>query len=207
MTGIDLKIIHHELRINPCTTLFRQKVRKVTPEYHQAIEKELRKLLEAGFIKEVKYPTWISNMVIVPKKNRGVRICIDFTNLNKACPKDSYPLPSIDQLVEAVEGFGIPAEIVSDNGKKLQGKNIDMHFDTFKIRKNKSTPIYPQSNGHAEATNQTLALILKKSLDEHKGRWCEQLHNALWAYRTTRRSATGEYPFLLTYGAEAVIPT
>ena len=103
--------------------------------------------------------------------------------------------------------FGIPAEIVSYNGKQLQGKNIDMLFDTFKIRKNKSTPIYPQSNGQAEATNKTLALILKKQLDEHKGRWCEQLHNILWAYRTTRRSATGESPFLLTYGAEAVIPT
>ncbi|XP_026450577.1 uncharacterized protein LOC113350659 [Papaver somniferum] len=65
--------------------------------------------------------------------------------------------------------FGIPAEIVSDNGKQLQGKNIDMLFDTFKISKNKSTPIHPQSNGQAEATNKTLALILKKSLDEHKG--------------------------------------
>lgn len=105
------------------------------------------------------------------------------------------------------DGFGIPAEIVSDNDKQLQGKNIDMLFDTLNIRKNKSTPIYPQSNGQAEATNKTIALNLKKTLDEHKNRWCVQLHNTLWAYRTTRRSATGESPFLLTYGAEAVIPT
>ncbi|XP_026428286.1 uncharacterized protein LOC113324176 [Papaver somniferum] len=68
-----------------------------------------------------------------------------------------------------MQGFGIPAEIVSENGKQLQGKNIDMLFDTFNIRKNKSTPIYPQSNGEAEATNKTLALILKKSLYGHKG--------------------------------------
>ncbi|XP_026395737.1 uncharacterized protein LOC113290316 [Papaver somniferum] len=108
---------------------------------------------------------------------------------------------------EEFQRFGIPAEIVSDNGKQLHGKNIDMLLDTFKIRKNKSTPIYPQSNGQAEATNKTLGLILKNQLDEHKGRWCEQLHNVLWAYRTTRRAATGESPFLLTYGAEAVIPT
>lgn len=105
MPGIDPKIIQHELRIKPGTPPFRQKIRKVAPEYHKAVEKELRKLLEAGFIKEVKYPTWISNMVVVPKKNGGVRICIDFTNLIKACPKDNYPLPSIDQLVEAVEGY------------------------------------------------------------------------------------------------------
>ncbi|XP_026396218.1 uncharacterized protein K02A2.6-like [Papaver somniferum] len=74
------------------------------------------------------------------------------------------------------------------------------------IRKKKSTLIYPQSNGQAEDTNKTLSLILKKSL-EHKGRWCEQLHNVLWAYRTTHRSATGESHFLLTYGVEAVITT
>ncbi|XP_026450804.1 uncharacterized protein LOC113350917 [Papaver somniferum] len=98
-------------------------------------------------------------------------------------------------------------QIVSDNDKQLQGKIIDMLFDTFKIRKNKLTPIYPQSSGQAEATDKTLALILKKSLDEHKGRWCEQLHNALWAYRTTCRSATRKSRFLLTYGAEAVIRT
>ncbi|XP_026416537.1 uncharacterized protein LOC113311972 [Papaver somniferum] len=106
-----------------------------------------------------------------------------------------------------MQGLGIPAEIVSDNGKQLQGKNIDMLFDTFNIRKNKSTLIYPQSNGRVEATNKTLSLILKKSLDKYKGRWCEQLQNVLWAYRTTRRSATGESPFFLTYGAEEVIPT
>ncbi|XP_026452156.1 uncharacterized protein LOC113352560 [Papaver somniferum] len=82
-----------------------------------------------------------------------------------------------------MQGFCVPAEIVSDNGKQLQGKNIDLLFDTFKIRKkNKFTPIYPQSNGQAEAMNKTIALILKKTLDEHKGRWCEQLHNTLRSY-------------------------
>ncbi|XP_026378034.1 uncharacterized protein LOC113272411 [Papaver somniferum] len=99
--------------------------------------------------------------------------------------------------------FGIPAEIFSDDGKQLQGKNIDMLFNTFKITKNKFTPIYPHINGQAEATNKTLALILKKTLDEHKDRWCEELHNTLWSYRTTRRSATGESPF----PTEIIMPT
>ncbi|XP_026436172.1 uncharacterized protein LOC113334038 [Papaver somniferum] len=89
---------------NQAAPPFRQRLRKVEPEYHQDVERELKKLKDAGFIKEVKYPTWISNMVIVPKKNGRVRICIDFTNLNKTCPKDIYPLPSIDQLVDDVEG-------------------------------------------------------------------------------------------------------
>ncbi|XP_026377746.1 uncharacterized protein LOC113272052 [Papaver somniferum] len=96
--------------------------------------------------------------------------------------------------------FGIPAAIVSDNGAQLQGKNIDLLFNFFKIRKNKSTPIYPESNGQAEATNKTIADMLKKKLDGHGESWCEQLHNVLWAYRTTRREATWMTPFALTYG-------
>ncbi|XP_026435203.1 uncharacterized protein LOC113332920 [Papaver somniferum] len=70
-----------------------------------------------------------------------------------------------------------------------------------------STPLYPQRNGQAEATNKTLADILKKKLDGHHKGWCEQLHNTLWAYNTTRREATGMSPFCLTYGVEVVLPT
>ncbi|XP_026399525.1 uncharacterized protein LOC113295402 [Papaver somniferum] len=103
--------------------------------------------------------------------------------------------------------FGIPAAVVSDNGTQLQGKKIDMLFDTFNIQKNKSNPIYPKRNVQAEATNKTITMNLNKKLGVYKKRWCEQLHNVLWAYRTTIRSATGETPFLLTYRAEAVIPT
>jgi len=60
----------------------------------------VQKLLEAGFIRECQYPDWISNVVLVKKPNRTWRMCVDFTNLNKACPKDIYPLPKIDKLVE-----------------------------------------------------------------------------------------------------------
>ena len=62
------------------------------------------KLLKAGFIREVNYPNWISNIALVKKANGKWRMCIDFKNLNKACPKDSYPLPRIDQLVDATLG-------------------------------------------------------------------------------------------------------
>ncbi|XP_026458951.1 uncharacterized protein LOC113359552 [Papaver somniferum] len=86
--------------------------------------------------------------------------------------------------------FGIPAAIVSDNEAQPQGKNIDLLFNCFKIRKNKSMPIYAESNGQAEATNKTIADILKKRLDGYEASWCEQLHNVLWAYRTTKMEAT-----------------
>ncbi|XP_059635648.1 uncharacterized protein LOC132277823 [Cornus florida] len=63
------------------------------------------KLDPAGFIQEVHYPQWFSNVVVVQKKNGKWRVYIDFTNLNKACPKDSFPLPKIDQMVDATTGF------------------------------------------------------------------------------------------------------
>ena len=58
---------------------------------------ELAKLLEAGFIRDIKYPDWLANLVMVLKKDKSWRLCVDFKDLNKACPKDPFPLPRIDQ--------------------------------------------------------------------------------------------------------------
>ena len=69
------------------------------------MQDEVTKLIEADLIREAHYPEWLANVVLVKKPNRKWRICIDFTDLNRACPKDSYPLPSIDQLVDATSGF------------------------------------------------------------------------------------------------------
>ena len=75
------------------------------------------------------------------------------------------------------------------------------------IKNRYSTPVYPQSNGHAEATNKVIVNRLKKRLEGTKGMWDEELLNVLWAYRTTPRRSTGETPFSLTYRGEVVIPT
>ena len=69
-----------------------------------------------------------------------------------------------------------------------------------------STQAYQQGNGQAEAVNKTIVSRLKKRLDEAKGRWAEELPHVLWTYRTTLRRSIGETPFLMTYGAEAIIP-
>ena len=69
-----------------------------------------------------------------------------------------------------------------------------------------STPAYPQGNGQAEAVNKVIVSGLKKKLDDAKGKWVEELPHVLWTYRTTPRRSTGETPFSITYGAEAVIP-
>ena len=69
-------------------------------EQDKAIAEEVRKLLEAGFIREVYYPNWLANVVMVKKANGKWQMCVDFTDLNRACPKDSYPLLRIDTLVD-----------------------------------------------------------------------------------------------------------
>ena len=71
------------------------------PLRDNAIKEEVQKLMAAKFIREVYYPDWLANVVMVKKANDKWRMCVDFTDLNKACPKDSYPLPRIDQLVDS----------------------------------------------------------------------------------------------------------
>ena len=65
---------------------------------------ELAKLLEAGFIRDIKHPDWLANLVMVQKKDKSWRLCVDFKDLNKACPKDPFPLPRTDQIINATAG-------------------------------------------------------------------------------------------------------
>ena len=82
-------------------------MRRFHPDRHQIIQTEVDNLLAARFIKEVKYPEWLANVVVVPKKGGKWHVCVDYTDLNEAYPKDSFPLPRIDQIVDATVGHGI----------------------------------------------------------------------------------------------------
>ena len=101
MTGINPTHASHKLNVALSTRPIRQRVRRFHPNRHQIILAEVDNLLEAGFVKEVKYPKWLANVVVVPKKGGKWRVCMDYTDLNDACPKDSFPLPRIDQIVDA----------------------------------------------------------------------------------------------------------
>ena len=101
MTGINPENASHKLNVLPYAIPIRQKVRRFHPDHHQIIQAEVDNLLKAGFIREVKYLEWLANVVVVPKKGGKWRVCIDCTDLNDACPKDSFPLPRIDQIVNA----------------------------------------------------------------------------------------------------------
>ena len=77
------------------------------PRIKQQVKDGLEDLLKAGFIRTIDYPDWLANIVVVPKKSGKVRICIDFRDLNKATPKDDYPLPSIDRLIDNTAGHAM----------------------------------------------------------------------------------------------------
>ena len=79
----------------------KQALRRFSEPKRHAMGEELAKLLEAGFIRDIKHPDWLANLVMVPKKDKSWHLCVDFKELNKACPKDLFPLPRIDQIIDA----------------------------------------------------------------------------------------------------------
>ena len=104
MGAIDPTVITHRLNTSPSFKPVKQKRRSFVPDRQKAINEEVGKLLQAGAIREVEYPEWLANVVLVKKENGKWRLCIDFTDINKACPKDSFHLPRIDLIVDATAG-------------------------------------------------------------------------------------------------------
>ena len=105
----DINLLHasHKLNVIPSARPVRQKVRRFNLDCHQVIQAEVDNLLKTGFIREIKYPKWLANVVVVPKKGGKWRVCVDYTDLNEACPKDSFPLPRIDHIVDASTRHGM----------------------------------------------------------------------------------------------------
>jgi len=104
MPGIDPYFLCHHLTMDAKVRPVRQRRRKFNEERCLVVKEETQKLLSVGHIREIQYLEWLANVVLVKKANGKWRMCVDFTDLNKACPKDSYPLPSIDALVDSASG-------------------------------------------------------------------------------------------------------
>ena len=104
MAGINPIHASHKLNVIPFARPIGQKVRRFHLDCHQVIQAEVDNLLKVRFIREIKYSEWLGNVVVVPKKGGKWRVCMDYTDLNKACPKDIFPLPWIDQIVDASAG-------------------------------------------------------------------------------------------------------
>jgi hypothetical protein len=101
LTGVDQSFIEHKLNIDPSVKPRKQKLRKMSDDKVVAVKSEVQRLIDATVIHEVMYPKWLANTMSVKKKNGKWRMCIDFTGLNKATPKDNYPLPRMDQAANA----------------------------------------------------------------------------------------------------------
>jgi hypothetical protein len=103
MPGVPKRLIEHSLNVNTKATPKRQHLRRFADDRWDTIKKELAKLLAANFIREVFHPEWLANPVLVRKKNMNEwRMCVDYTNLNKHCPKDPFGLPQIDQVIDSI---------------------------------------------------------------------------------------------------------
>lgn len=101
MPGLNPDISKHSLNVKPDPKLVKQKKRNFVAKRKKVIEVEVEKLLEAKFIEEIEYPEWLTNVVVVKKANNKWRLCVDYNDLKSACQKDHYPLPNIDQLIDA----------------------------------------------------------------------------------------------------------
>jgi hypothetical protein len=132
MPGIPREVIERHLKIHPYVKLVSQKPRRQSVERQDFIRKEVWKLLDASFIEEVHHPVWLANPVIIPKANGKLRMCIDYTSLNKACPKDQYPLPRIDQIVDSTSGCDLLSFLDAYSGfHQIRMSREDRRHTTF----------------------------------------------------------------------------
>ena len=108
MPGVLRELAEHKLDLNPGSKLVKQRLRRFSPDKKATIKKEITKLLAAGFIREILHPDWLANLVLVQKKNLTKwRMCVEYIDLNKHCPKDPFGLPHIDQIIDSTSRLAL----------------------------------------------------------------------------------------------------
>ncbi|GKB44474.1 reverse transcriptase domain-containing protein, partial [Tanacetum coccineum] len=142
MTGVPQHIAEHRLNIQEGCLPIRQKKRGQAPEKNKAIQEEVENLVDAGIMIEVHYHRWLSNPIMVKKHDGSRQMCVDFKDLNKACPKDGYPLPEIDWKVESlcrypfnVKNVGATYQRLVDRAFQKQiRRNLEVYVDDLVIK-------------------------------------------------------------------------
>ncbi|RDX62942.1 hypothetical protein CR513_58674, partial [Mucuna pruriens] len=149
MPSIDLDFLCHRLSISLGPHSVSQEKRRLGEEKKIAVKAKIAKLLWARFIREVKYPSWLSNVVMVKKPSGRWRMCTDYMNLNKACPKDPYPLPNIDTLVDGASSCGL-LSFMDTYSSYIKLGCIQIYVDDMVVK-------FETETGHAE----NLALVFR----------------------------------------------
>ncbi|XP_073138218.1 uncharacterized protein [Henckelia pumila] len=145
LVGVSSQVAEHKLNINPGSRPVLQKKRHFGAEKDKVIAEQVQELLRAGHIKEIQFPTWLSNIVLVPKATGKWRMCVDFRDLNKACPKDCYPLPRIDEMWSSAVWDQIEPGQVYVWGEKWQVSGVHENaVSTVLIKEDKGDqrPVY-----------------------------------------------------------------
>jgi hypothetical protein len=169
LVGVSRSIIEHSLGIDPSVRPKKQRLRKMTDEKTEAAKAEVHRLLEARFIEPIAYPTWLANVVMVQKKSGKWRMCIDFTSLNKACPKDKFPLPRIDKIVDSAAGCEVMSLLDCFSGyHQIYMKEEDKTSTSF------ITPFgmycFIRMPEGLKNAGSTFSRLTKKVLENHVGR-------------------------------------
>uniref|UniRef100_A0A8R7QHM2 Reverse transcriptase domain-containing protein n=1 Tax=Triticum urartu TaxID=4572 RepID=A0A8R7QHM2_TRIUA len=169
MPGLDPRVATHKLAIDPQFHPIKQQPRRLRPELEGDVIAEVDKLIVAGFIKEVKYPRWLANIVPVEKKNGQIRICQDFRDLNRACPKDDFPLPILEIIVDSTTGHGALSFMDGSSGYNQIKMDPDDAIDTaFRTPKgNFYYVVMPFGLKNADATYQRAMTYILGDLIHH----------------------------------------
>ena len=132
MLGIDPSIFEHKTRTYPNAKHIQQNLRPVNPHKAAAVKAEVEKLLKANFIYPIALTEWVSNSFPIDKKQRTICVCTEFRDLNKSYPKDNYPTPFIDQIIDACAGSEVFSFMDGFSGyNQIQIKLEDQHNKTF----------------------------------------------------------------------------
>ncbi|KAI5397016.1 hypothetical protein KIW84_063009 [Lathyrus oleraceus] len=132
MPGLDTDIVQHFLPLKPECVPVKQKLRRTHPDMAVKIKEEVQKQYDAGFLVTSTYPQWVANIVLVPKKDGKVWMCVDYRDLNKASPKDDFPLPHIDMLVDNTAKFKVFSFMDGFSGyNQIKMAPEDMEKTTF----------------------------------------------------------------------------
>uniref|UniRef100_A0A2N9IQN1 Reverse transcriptase domain-containing protein n=1 Tax=Fagus sylvatica TaxID=28930 RepID=A0A2N9IQN1_FAGSY len=173
MPGLDTEIVVHKIPLKPECKLVKQALRRMKPEVILKIKEEVEKQLKAGFLSTVTYSDWVANIVLVPKKDGKVRMCVDYRDLNRASPKDNFPLPHIDTLVDNtatnavfsfMDGFLGYNQIKMAEEDKSKTAFVT-HWGTFVY------DVMPFGLKNAEATYQRAMVTLFHDMIHHESRF------------------------------------